>query len=76
MFTLEELKATTEKNLYAFSKPGVLNIASENIENFNGNYELLINFIKNKEDNHNIYIYVTNKIILDFLKTALVNSNS
>ena len=76
MFTLEELKATTEKNLYAFSKPGVLNIASENIENFNGNYELLINFIKNKEDNHNIYIYITNKIILDFLKTALVNSNS
>ena len=48
MFTLEELKATTEKNLYAFSKQGVLNIASENIENFNGNYELLINFIKNK----------------------------
>lgn len=76
MFTLEELKATTEKNLYAFSKQGVLNIASENIENFNGNYELLINFIKNKEDNHNIYIYITNKIILDFLKTALVNSNS
>ena len=36
----------------------------------------VINFIKNKEDIYNIYIYITNKIILDFLKTALVNSNS
>lgn len=76
MFTLEELKPITEKNLYAFSKTGVLNITSENIENFNGNYELLINFIKNKEDNHNIYIYATNKIILDFLNTTLSNINS
>lgn len=75
MFTLEELKPSTEKNIYAFSKPGVLNITSENIENFNGNYELLVNFIKNKADNNNIYIYETNKIILDFLTTALTGSN-
>lgn len=75
MFTLEELKPTTENNIYAFSKPGIINIQSENIENFSGNYELLLEFIQNKSANNNIYFYITNKSLLNYIKTSIESFN-
>lgn len=75
MFTLEELKPRTENNIYAFSKPGIINIQSENIENFSGNYELLLEFIQNKSANNNIYIYITNKSLLNYVKSSIESFN-
>ena len=79
LFHYDDIKTVKTCNIFSFNKPNVLNIQSENIENFSGNYELLKKYLeKNLQQKKQIRIVVKNKSLYEFLKETLskyVDSN-